>query len=122
MLSLKLLTIFAIIHVSSCSGNVFLDRLNILLEHCLSHQDFDSGAILGIFFAKSLLKRFEHFPGIDKLLEKCAELENRFLSDQESYFKAHDIGKLRLMFKIMKLENFKICFMFLRSSEYYEVY
>ncbi|CRL06077.1 CLUMA_CG019285, isoform A [Clunio marinus] len=80
MLVVKLLLIFAIVQCSSL--NIFLSKLDNLLDFCLMNQNsVDSGTVLGISFAKVILLKTDNEAEIQGLINKCESIvENYYLS------------------------------------------
>lgn len=91
MAVLKFVLIFYLLKFS-LSKNIFLERLNLLLDYCLIHEvKADSSLLLGSAFAKSQLAGLKGENGkgdLEGLMRKCDELEKRFvqsaLFDDES--------------------------------------
>lgn len=76
MIVLKLMPILAIFHL--CLGNIFLVKLSRLIDNILlSHDEIDSGTLLGIAIAKGQLQSEKNDPRVEELLKNFQRVENK---------------------------------------------
>ena len=95
MKMLKFLVIFMVFKLNFGYQNVFYERLNKLLDYCLSHpESVDHGTILGVIFAKHELQwTLEKTQELDEFLLKCETLEKNFLIKNRIPNTAEGIGE-----------------------------
>lgn len=108
-----LLNIFLIFHHSCESANVFLERLDYLLNFCIKHEEnVTPGVLLGVSIAKGQLENIPHGKKdgfVVSLIKKCSYLEKRIEVYKKFPTKFNEIGenlfiKFKLSFIIILLQ------------------
>lgn len=97
MKTVVLLNFFLIFHHSCESANVFLERLDYLLNFCFKHEDnITPGVLLGFSIAKGQLENI-HYGKEDgflvSLIRKCSYLEKRIEVYKKFPTKFNEIGE-----------------------------
>lgn len=94
---LVLLNFFVIFHQSCESANVFLERLDYLLNFCIKHEDnITPGVLLGVSIAKGQLENIPHGKEdgfLVNLIRKCSYLEKRIEVFKKFPTKFNEIGE-----------------------------
>lgn len=92
-----LLTFFLIFHRGCESANVFLERLDNLLNFCIKHEEnLTPGVLLGVSIAKGQLENIPYGKKDDLLLSlntKCSYLEKRIKVFDNFPTKFNEIGE-----------------------------
>lgn len=85
MAVLKLILLCYILRISA-SENIFMQRLNKLLDYCVMHEEnVDSSILIGSAFAKGQLLSLTNDnqeSGIAALLHKFVQIERRFMESK----------------------------------------
>ena len=94
---LVLLNFLLIFHRSCESANVFLERLDYLLNFCVKHEDsITPGVLLGVSIAKGQLENIPHRKEdrfLVSLIRKCSYLEKRIEVYKKFPTKFNEIGE-----------------------------
>lgn len=87
------LVVCVLLNLSFC-GNIFYEKLNQLLDYCLTNREtVDAGTLLGIAFAKGQLLG----PSNERLIKKCEKLQNKFVGEENVKLTFTEIGEKRLI-------------------------